>query len=163
MQDRPDLIEGLKRSPAILSEFVKGIPDSKLDLRRGDGFWTIAEHVSHLAQVQPMLLERIKRFTTEERPEFIPYLPGEDENEPDTPDRMDMEAALGQFATVRNQQLVVLEDADEDVWLREGKHPEYDRYTPYILARHLLMHDHWHMYRIEELWLTKDAYLTTME
>jgi len=27
------------------------------------------------------------------------------------------------------------------------------------LERHILMHDHWHMYRMEELWLTRDAYL----
>jgi hypothetical protein len=25
------------------------------------------------------------------------------------------------------------------------------------------MHDHWHMFRMEELWLTRDAYLTRLE
>jgi hypothetical protein len=25
------------------------------------------------------------------------------------------------------------------------------------------MHDFWHMYRIEELWLTRDGYLTKVE
>ncbi len=162
MHDRPDLIEGLRRSAAILSGFVKTIPENKLDLRRGDGFWTIAEHVSHLAQVQPMLLERIKRFISEESPEFIPYIPGDDEDEPDTPERMEMPVALEQFAAVRNDQLSILAEAGEEVWGREAKHPEYERYTLHILARHLLMHDHWHMYRMEELWLTKDVYLTTM-
>ena len=62
MQDKRDILEGLRRSPHILSEFVKTIPEDKLDLRRAEGFWTIAEHVSHLAQVQPMLLERFQRF-----------------------------------------------------------------------------------------------------
>ncbi len=162
MKDRTDLLEGLRRSPNILSEFVETIPDDRLNLRRADGFWTIAEHVSHLAQVQPMLLDRIKRFTTEAHPEFIPYIPGEEEDEPDTPELMEMSAAIDQLAAIRSEQLLVLEGADQGVWQREGKHPEYDRYTLYILARHLLMHDHWHMYRMEELWLTKDAYLTTL-
>ena len=58
MQDTQYLLEGLSRTPTILSEFVRSIPEGKLDLRRGEGFWTIAEHVSHLAEVQPMLLER---------------------------------------------------------------------------------------------------------
>lgn len=163
MQDRHDLIDGLRRSPAILSGFVESIPANKLDLRRGSGFWTIAEHVSHLAQVQPMLLERIKRFISEDSPEFIPYIPGEEEDEPDTPERMDMPTALDQFAAVRADQLRTLEGADDAVWSREGRHPEYERYSLYILARHMLMHDHWHMYRMEELWLTRDAYLTTMD
>ena len=162
MQDRTDLMEGLRRSPAILSGFVKSIPEIKLDLRRGAGFWTIAEHVSHLAQVQPMLLERIKRFISEESPAFIPYIPGEKEDEPDTPERMDMSTALDQFAAVRADQLRTLEEAADVVWPREGAHPEYEQYSLYILIRHMLMHDHWHMYRVEELWLTRDAYLTTM-
>ena len=163
MQDRPDLIEGLRRSAAILAGFVERIPENKLDLRRGDGFWTIAEHVSHLAQVQPMLLERIKRFISEQSPEFIPYIPGEDEDEPDTPERMEMPTALDQFASVRADQLRILEETADEVWSRQGAHPEYERYSLYILTRHMLMHDHWHMYRMEELWLTRDAYLTTME
>jgi DinB superfamily len=163
MHDTPDLLEGLRRTPVILSDFVKTIPENKLDLRRGDGFWTIAEHVSHLAQVQPMLLDRFSRFMTEDHPEFVPYLPGKDEDEPDTPIRMNMSEALEQFGQFRKKQLILLEKAGESVWQKTGDHPEYDRYSLYILTRHTLMHDYWHMYRMEELWLTKDAYLTRLE
>jgi len=38
MQDKRDILEGLRRSPHILSEFVNIIPKDKLDLRRADGF-----------------------------------------------------------------------------------------------------------------------------
>ena len=163
MRDIPDLLESLLRAPGILSQFVSTIPESKLDLRRGKGFWTIAEHVSHLAQVQPMLLNRIERFMQEEHPEFIPYLPGKADEEPENPARMDMKAALDQFAQNRASQLRLLKSADEAVWQKSATHPEYDAYSLYILARHILMHDHWHMYRMEELWLAKDAYLTRLE
>lgn len=163
MRDVPDLIEGLRRTPRILSEFVKTIPDHKLQWRRGEDFWTVAEHVSHLAQVQPMLLERIQRFMSEERPEFVPYLPGDDEDEPDAPEPLDISDALDQFERHRREQLSLLEDAAESIWQRHAIHPEYDRYTFYILIRHILMHDYWHMYRMEELWLTKDDYLTRLE
>jgi uncharacterized damage-inducible protein DinB len=163
MQDIQDLLEALRRSPSILSHFVRSIPESRLDIRRGEGFWTVAEHVSHLAQVQPMLVKRLERFLNEEAPEFVPYIPGAGKNEPDTPVRMEMEAALDQFANCRAEQLRLLEGADDGAWKRRGIHPEYEEYSLYILTRHILMHDHWHMYRMEELWLTRDAYLTKLE
>ena len=162
MKDIPDLLKGLERTGRILSEFVQGIPAEKMNLRRGEGFWTIAEHVSHLAQVQPMLLERIQRFRDEDHPEFVPYIPGDGEDEPDTPVRMDLTVAMEQFAAVRSKQLTLLESADDHTWQKTATHPEYERYSLYILVRHIFMHDYWHMYRMEELWLTRDAYLTTL-
>ena len=162
MQDIRDLLEGLGRTPKILSEFVKTIPEDKMDKRRGEGFWTVAEHVSHLAQVQPMLLDRIQRFMNEDRPEFVPYIPGNGNDEPDTPFRINMTTALDQFAQYRNKQLELLESANDITWRKTATHPEYESYSLYILTRHTLMHDYWHMYRIEELWLTRDAYLTKL-
>jgi uncharacterized damage-inducible protein DinB len=162
MEDIRDLLEGLRRTPRILSELIKSIPEDKLDLRRGEGFWTVAEHVSHLAQVQPMLLDRFHRFRNEDHPEFVPYIPGDGEDEPDTPPRMNLPAALEQFSQYRNQQLMLLENADDITWKKTATHPEYENYSLYILTRHTLMHDYWHMYRIEELWLTREAYLTKL-
>jgi hypothetical protein len=163
MQDIPDLLKGLKRTPNILIEFVNTIHESKLTLRRGNGFWTIAEHVSHLAEVQPMLLERFQRFTNEEHPQFIPFNPSKDGDEPATAACMNMTTALLQFEQYRTKQLILLENAGGGIWQRMATHPEYDQYSLYILTRHVLMHDYWHMYRIEELWLTKDSYLTKLE
>lgn len=34
MQDIPDLLEGMRRTPVILSEFVKVIPEGIMDFRR---------------------------------------------------------------------------------------------------------------------------------
>jgi uncharacterized damage-inducible protein DinB len=164
MKDIQELLQGLQSIPAILSAFVDTIPEEKLDLRRGEGCWTIAEHVSHLAQVQPMLLARFDRFIGEEHPVFKPYIPGADDTEPDTPPRMEMAAALEAFADCRARQIARLEAVrgDDEVWHRTATHPEYETYSLYILTRHLLMHDHWHMYRMEELWLTRESYLTTL-
>ncbi len=99
----------------------------------------------------------------EEHPQFVPFIPGKAGDEPVAPACMSVPAALLQFGEYRRKQLLLLEKADATVWQRMATHPEYDLYSLYILARHVLMHDHWHMYRIEELWLTKDAYLTKLE
>ena len=162
MEEIQELLETLRHTPYILVEFVKTIPESKLDIRRGEGFWTIAEHISHLAQVQPMLLERLERFNNEKHPEFKPYIPGEGEETSDFPTRMNMTTALDQFTEYRNRQVVLLEKTDGIVRSKTATHPEYDNYSLHILTRHILMHDYWHMYRMEELWLTKDAYLTRL-
>ena len=159
MQDIPDLMQGLESSPRILAQFVNSIPAVKLHQRRGDGFWTVAQHVSHLAQVQPMLQERLLRFVDEERPSFIPYLPADGEAEERPPD-LETTDAIDAFERCRREQIAVLGRADETDWQKTGSHPEYDRYSLYILVRHILMHDFWHMYRMEEIWLTRDQYLS---
>lgn len=163
MQDIPDLLAGLRRTPEIFNAFVKTIPESKLNLQRGEGFWTIAEHVSHLAEVQPMLFGRFQRFMQEEHPQFVPFNPTKDGDAPVTPAFLGTAVALLQFEEYRKKQLLLLENADAGTWQRMATHPEYDQYSLYILARHVLLHDYWHMYRIEELWLTKDASLTRLE
>ena len=109
-----------------------------------------------------MVLERSQRVMNEDRPEFVPYIP-EDKDAPNTPHSMIMTAALEQFAHYRGKQISLLESADEATWKKMATHPEYEIYSFYILVRHTLMHDHWHMYRMEELWLTRDAYLTRLE
>jgi len=163
MSDIFDLLDGLRRTPNVLAAFVRTIPEDRLDLRRGEGFWTVAEHISHLAQVQPLLLKRFERFINEDHPEFIPYIPGRAKEEPDTPLRMSTASALDQFARYRDKQLLLLGSADDITWKKTATHPEYEAYSFYILTRHVLMHDYWHMYRMEELWLTRDAYLTKLE
>ena len=162
MKDIPDLLEGLKQSASILSAFVHSIPADQLTRRRGSDCWTLSEHVSHLAQVQPMLLERLQRFRDEDHPVFVPYIPGEGEEGPDTPAVMPIDAALEQFAFFRGRQVALLSGVPAVVWEKTGSHPEYTIYSFYILVRHILIHDQWHIYRMEELWLSRDEYLTQL-
>jgi hypothetical protein len=162
MQDIPALMKGLENTGPILTEFVRSIPAEQMNRRRGEGFWTIAEHLSHLAQVQAMLMERLQRFMAEERPEFVPYIPAD--GEPETqPPQLTADKALEVFFRDRARQLELIAKADEAVWRKTAVHPEYAHYSMHILVRHILMHDHWHMYRMEELWLTKDPYLTKLD
>lgn len=162
MKDKQQLIDSLGKAVTVLSEFVATIPLEKMDLRRGEGFWTVREHVSHLADVQPMLLERLQRFVDESSPEFIPFVPDDDEAESGPP-AMATAAALAQFADYRQRQLALLEQAQSGTWQKTATHPEYAHYSFYILVRHILMHDFWHMYRMEELWLTRDEFLTELQ
>jgi len=162
MKDKRQLIDSLGKAVMVLNEFVATISPEKMDLRRGEGFWTVREHMSHLADVQPMLLERLQRFMDEKAPVFVPFVP--DSDEADTgPPNMETAAALAQFGEYRQRQLALLVQAESGTWQKTATHPEYARYSFYILVRHILMHDYWHMYRMEELWLTHDEFLTELQ
>lgn len=157
--DKDAILQGLADSYAILSTFVESIPEDALHVKRGDGFWSIAEHVAHLSEVQPMGLGRINRMLDEDTPEFEPYFPTEDEAA-ETPPLPPMGKIMADFKAGREaiiERLSACSDAD---WQRTAIHPEYKRYGIHIFARHILMHDHWHMYRMEELFLTRDQYIS---
>ncbi|UCF86297.1 MAG: hypothetical protein JSV50_02410, partial [Desulfobacteraceae bacterium] len=55
MNDLQELLEALKLSDKMLDQLVASMPQEFYDVRRRQNFWTIAEHVDHLANVQPML------------------------------------------------------------------------------------------------------------
>lgn len=162
MREIMELIAGLRGTPTVLTGLVENISEERLHARRGEDFWTIAQHVAHLAEVQAMLTERLNRIIREDRPAFVPFFPDESTGAAPEPE-MDVSEALEVFRLERSRQLALLEGLDKSAWSREAEHPEYDRYGLHILARHMLMHEYWHMYRIEELWLTKDEYLTRLE
>ena len=158
-------LESMRLAPDIVEQFVMEIPADRLDVERRPGFWTIRDHITHLAEVQPMLHERLRRFRDEQSPDFTPFVPG-------TPDNQESSTAavpavpipdsLAVFRSWRLKQIEVIAGFSESVWPRGGHHPGYSHYTPGILIRHSLMHDYWHMYRVEELWLAADEYLTEL-
>ncbi len=159
MKDLPDILTCLEKTPAILANLAGSIPEEMRKKRRLEKAWTVHEHVCHLAQVQPMLISRFRMFRDEERPVIRPFFPGQTDPD-DELSAMDWDEAVAGFPALRREMIEVIESLDDAAWKRKAAHPEYTQYTPYILARHVLMHDHWHMYRIEELWLTTDEYLT---
>lgn len=156
------ILRGLQDSATILSNLVTAIPEEALHRVRGEGFWTIAQHVAHLADVQPMGLGRLTRMLQEDPPEFVPFFPDEQTDSKPAPPPP-VEQSLADFRKGRQAIVDLLTGIAPDDWARTAIHPEYQQYGVHIFARHILMHDHWHMYRIEQLWLTRDDYLTSME
>jgi hypothetical protein len=156
------ILQALEGSATIFPNLLRSIPADALDVKRGEGFWSLHEHAAHLADVQPMGLERMRRILTEDVPEFVPFIPDQEEAA-EKPPLPPVEAIIAHFKAGRAQQLELLKNASPDDWKRTAIHPEYEQYGLFIFARHILMHDHWHMYRMEELWLTRDDYLSRLE
>ncbi|HVP35777.1 MAG TPA: DinB family protein [Terriglobales bacterium] len=158
MNDIPEIIHGLKQSPAIFKNLLTQIPSELLKVRRIPGKWCIHEHACHIATGdQAGFIDRFKQFINEQRPKIKP-LSGES-FPPDYLIEMDLNEALDIFFEKRKELVNLVNSADTSIWTKEAEHPEYQIYTPYIMLRHRLMHDYFHMYRIEELWLTNKKYL----
>ncbi len=152
------MLENLRNGPALLKGLMDRVPVEILKLHRIPGKWCIHGHACHIVDVQPMLMQRLQRFLAEASPAFVPYIPdGEDGETPLL--KMDLREQLERFPGLRNDLVNVIGSMPERIWERRASHPEYLDYTPEIMIRHIMMHDSLHMYRIEELWLTKEEYL----
>ena len=147
----------LRNNIAMLESLIGAV--EKPSEPRGPEHWSIAQHLAHIASTQEMLFHRLEAFLENERPRFVPFFP-EDEG----PDKsgQPVEVLLNEFAEWRRKQIEIIEGAGEEIWQREADHPEYTRYGFEILVRHIALHDYFHMYRMEELWNTRDEYLTLL-
>ena len=64
---------------------------------------------------------------------------------------LDLFKTIEDFFSIRQSTIELAHSLDESMWNKEAIHPEYKRYTPYSMLRHLLMHDHFHLYKIEDM------------
>ena len=153
-----ELLSCLEKTPVILREMIDSIPREplwRLTERRIEGKWSIHEHACHIVKVQPMLTDRARKFIEEEAPKFVPYFPGKS-TPPDELLKMNLAETLEKFSALRKEFIDVIRSAPAETWKKKAVHPEYLEYTLLIMVRHVLLHDHVHMYRMEELWLTRE-------
>jgi hypothetical protein len=147
------LLSSLSNNKYILKQFVSQMSDEEIRKRILD-YWTIYEHLDHLVLTQKILLGRIQQFIVEDNPIMKPYIPDEKavvENNNKT--AMDI---VNEFIKLRDMQIALIRKANRNVWNKKGIHPEYKKYSFEILIRHVLLHDSFHMCRIEELWIENE-------
>ena len=151
-------LQTLRDLPDVVESYFRAIPADRLDLRRTAEAWTLREHLYHVAAVQSMLLGRMKLLRDDPKPVVVPYFP---QNEPALADRYpSMDAAFAEYRARRLEQMALLGALTPEVWTRPAVHPEYERYDLTLVVHHLVFHEYWHFYRIEELWLTRDGFLS---
>ena len=150
-------LQTLRDLPLVVESYFRSIPLDRLDLRRTVDAWTLREHLYHVAAVQAMLLGRMTLLRDDPNPVIVPYFP---QNEPALADRYpSVDAAFLEYRVRRAEQLVLLQALPPEAWTKPAVHPEYERYDLNLVVHHLVFHEYWHFYRIEELWLTRDGYL----
>jgi uncharacterized damage-inducible protein DinB len=152
------LIETLKNTPQIISDYISDIPENESETKRRENFWSIKEHLAHLDYVQDILYERILKFKNEEFPKITPYFPEKDKI--DREKFSSLKEILFSYKNKRERQIKLIYELEYADFAKKGEHGEYKKYNLEIILNHILFHDYWHMYRIEELRLAKDEYLS---
>lgn len=152
------LLKTLQYLPETIEAYFKGIPEDLLDRKRSETAWTIREHLYHIADVQEMLYQRIGKIRDEKNPVITPYFPEKkDLEEISYPS---VEKAFLHYKEMRKKQLLLVEELTESALAKEAQHGEYVKYSIPIILNHMVFHEYWHMWRIEELWLTRDEYFS---
>jgi hypothetical protein len=150
------LIETLERAPAIVVPLLQEVPQHVLKRRPAPGEWSIHEIACHLTDVHALFFTRLDLMLHADNPRITPYLPDQDETDPDRLLNMDLDAAMASFARDRAALVERLKALTPAQWARTAQHPEYARYSVFIMLRHLALHDLMHSYDIEMLMLRPD-------
>lgn len=155
MLNPAEVIAALERGPKILVPLVREVPEEIRKRRPSPGSWSVHEHFVHLAQVNPMFLQRLDSMLNQKSPaRIVPYNPGKDDEEGALL-ALDFEAAVTRFEHDRAALVTRLRGLSPRDWEVEAEHGEYKRYSVFIMFRHLALHDFFHGYRIEDLLLNR--------
>jgi hypothetical protein len=153
-----DFVKVLDLNKNILCQFVENMTNIEIN-NRIKNYWTIYEHIEHLSFSQNVLLGRIKQFLEEEYPKIKPF---------GTENRVFVEEysvneLLKRYCKLRDEQIKLIKNTNKDTWKKEGTHEEYKKYTFEILIRHAILHDSFHMWRMEELWIENENLIKELE
>ena len=119
MKDIQHLINSLSQGPYVVNSLIELIPVDRYKQRRVPGRWSVHEQVCHLVDAQQILSERFKLFAQHEHPHIQAHEP-ESEPDPDYYLAMDMQKALSDFPRIRNELVSMLNEYDDDYWLKQG-------------------------------------------
>lgn len=149
------ILNALNETPRLLSELISEIDPKLYKKKIIKGKWSIHEHATHLAVGDIYGFQsRLKDFKQKEKPTIEP-LSG-DNFDKDFFMELDLNKSLNHFYKIRQATIEQARAFNENEWNKLAIHSEYKTYTPYIMLRHLLMHDHFHLYRIEDMGFGKE-------
>ena len=144
------ILNALNETPRILKELILEIDTTLYKKKIIKDKWSIHEHATHVAVSDVYgFQKRLEDFKQYEKPIFEP-LSG-DNFDDNFFIELDLEKTLNDFFKIRENTIELARAFDKNNWNKEAIHPEYKTYTPYIMLRHLLMHDHSHLYKIEDM------------
>ena len=155
MDSIANLIESIERAPQVVVPLVNEVPADILKRRPAPRKWSAHEHACHLAVVHKLFFDRLDYMLANPAPVIAPYNPGTDDPA-DALLRLDLRQSLEAYVRDRARLVSRLRELTPADWVRTAEHPEYSRYSVFIMFRHLALHDFFHAYRIEELLLKRD-------
>jgi hypothetical protein len=144
----PYLIPGLRSGPVVVRVLVTRLPEGVLDLPTAPERFTPREIVAHLADWEPILLERMRACAQDPGTAILTYDEGQMAEEKRYRD-WEVEEALENWERDRAATADFLQNLPADTFAGGyGDHPQWGRLTLSDQANMLLGHD---LYHVEQL------------
>jgi uncharacterized damage-inducible protein DinB len=147
--DLKTLIEQYSAGPEQLRQAVAGMTDQQLDAQPIAGKWSTRQVVAHIADFEPVYVDRMKRVIAENQPIIFA-------GDPDVfaaslwYDQRDVAEELEMIATLRRHMTRLLRAAEPEDFQRLGKHSESGPITLAQLLENITNHIPHHVRFIEE-------------
>ncbi|HSS48281.1 MAG TPA: DinB family protein, partial [Thermoanaerobaculia bacterium] len=155
MSEIQAVLTALENAPALLASLIQAVPEPLRRRRPAPARWSAHEHLCHLTSLEPRFRARLERMLAEDDPLVEPLSPSS-EDQTGALLCLDLEEALAAFTRERGELAARLRELPEEGWKRRARHPDYETYNVFVLARHMAVHDMLHGYRIEEALQRRD-------
>lgn len=155
MRDTTVLISALETAPGIIIPLIREVPPQYLKRRPSPAKWSAYEHACHLSQSDAPFLARLDLILSSPAP-YIKTIVNSPEDKAGALLDVDLDERLDAYVRERAALVKRLKKLSPDEWQKTAEHEAFSQYSVWIMFRHVLNHEMFHAYRIEELLLKKD-------
>jgi len=143
-----DLFSFLSGTPAVVARVAAQVPAAVVRVRSGP--FALVEHVWHLADLEVVFDERIRRLASEDDP-FLPDFDGERVAKDRQYLTLDLAAGVAAFASAREETLRRLRDVGSEGWERRGRQEGVGTVSLAELPGRIADHDRAHLNEVAGL------------
>ena len=143
------VIHGLRANPIVFARLLEGVSEEELDMRPDPERFTLREVLCHLADWEPIWLDRIRAIAEQDNP----LLPGYDEGQMAIDHHYDQANATEQLERFRAGRTLLADyiaTLPVEAWTRRGTHAEAGTLVLSDLVTMILGHDGYHARQMVE-------------
>lgn len=152
----PYIFKALPLTPVTLERIVASIPQSRHDDATDPDRFTLREAIAHLADWEPILLDRVSRTAEQDGYEIVPY----DESEMAIKNNyagQDVQESLRQFRDCRAKTVEYCKTLTEEQMARKALHPEIGILSVADILNQIIGHDLYHIEHLTQYLMDKTA------
>ncbi len=141
----------LEKTPVLFETMLRDLPADLLRWKPGPERWSISEVLAHLADIEKVYSERVRRILAEDSPALQKY----EQPAPSDADAYSRGSAaehLARFTATRRAAVAFLKGSPASVGARTAKHSELGVITLSQLLNEWASHDLGHLRQIAELY-----------
>ena len=142
------LMTALQAGPELIEKMIEGLQEAEADFRPDAERFTIREAVAHLADWEPIFLERMTRICTEETPRLVSLDEGQLAIDREY-HKTDPQTEASRFRAGRQNLIAFLQTRSDTDWQRIGDH-FIGQLTLEAIAFLPAIHDTYHLKQIND-------------